>query len=239
VLMKDVITRLVEACPPNNVWGNAKGEPYGSYFAKYSAECKRALYCVTPTPEVREYFRKGGYDLLISHHPFVAGVPQFIMHTALDCCEGGMNDQWADALEIKDRKHFDDNLGWYGTIDPLPYNELVKKVERFIEAPCEGVCYSDIEVINSVVVCSGLGGYVEKEALKTGADCYVFGEGIWHPAYSDFKAQIETGHTLSESKPGYLFVKKVLEPEVTVDRCPMGIDTFQDEVFVAGKGMAL
>jgi putative NIF3 family GTP cyclohydrolase 1 type 2 len=129
--MADLIRVAKSACPEEIAW--TRGEAYGEYnIEDYNKDVKKVLYCVTATPHVVDYFQKNGYDLLISHHPFRTSVPQLIFHTALDCCEGGLNDQWRDHLQLKaPYKHFDGTLGWHGEIDPMPFQDLVQKVAQF------------------------------------------------------------------------------------------------------------
>jgi len=231
--MIDAVNALVARVPWSDTW--AYSEPYGPYNVKWAEEVKRALYCVTPTNAVVAQFKAEGYDLLVSHHPYVVGVPQVVLHTALDCCRGGMNDQWRDALGIKDAKHFDENLGWYGEIEPATLEELVAKATAFTDKPI-GYVYSDVEKISSVVVCSGLGGMVEREARRTGADCYVLGEVSSEPCYSTFQAMIEMGHTISEYKPGLKVVRETLEPlGIQVDGVSLEADVFGGEHYYGGQ----
>lgn len=225
----DVIQRLTKAVPQSVEW--SEGEPYGPYNVDPNADIQKILFCVTPTREVIEYFHSNGYDLLVSHHPYRTNVPQVILHTALDCCEGGLNDKWRDALGVMNTKHFDGTLGWYGEIEPTSFNSLVKRCEAFIGHPVIGQIYSEIETIKSVVICSGLGGMVTELALKTEADCYIFGEAVAPAKSMGFKAVIEIGHTLSE-RMGSELIQDIL-PELQVDQAPLEIDRFGREVYRA------
>ena len=220
------LSKLIAACPLKDSWLD---EPYGAYYFNFKKEVTSALYCVTPTKGVIEQFERGGYDILISHHPFIARVPQVVLHTALDCTKGGLNDQWRDAIGVKNAKHFDDNLGWYGEIEPTDINGLRKKVRNFIGVDPIGAVYSDLDTIRSVVICSGLGGMVEREAYATGADCYILGEAVYSPLYSPFPAMIEVGHTLSEYLPGLRFVRNALGPDIIVHGADLSVDRYNNE----------
>ena len=228
--MADLIRVAKSACSEEIAW--TRGEAYGEYnIQDYNKDVKKVLYCVTATPHVVDYFKKNGYDLLISHHPFRTSVPQLIFHTALDCCEGGLNDQWRDHLQLKaPYKHFDGTLGWHGEINPIPFQELVRKVALFSGSKTiDGEIYCDKpnRLIKSVVICSGLGGMVTELAHATGADCYIIGEKIQSGKTSGFKAMIETGHTNSEWM-GVLLFKKILRG-VQVDLVPQELDYFGRE----------
>lgn len=227
----DVIQRLTRAVPQSVEWSH--GEPYGPYNVDPNSDIQKILFCVTPTKEVIDYFHDNDYDLLVSHHPFVMGVPQIILHTALDCCEGGLNDVWRDAIGVKDAKHFDGTLGWYGEIEPTSFNSLVKRCEAFIGAPIIGQVYSTIDTVKSVVICSGLGGMVTSLARKTNADCYIFGEAVASAQSMGFPAIIEIGHTLSE-RMGSVLIQSLL-PEIQVDQAPLTIDYFGREHFLGKR----
>lgn len=234
-----VVQALTQRVPYSDTW--SQGEAYGPYTVRRNVEIERVLYCVTPTQGVAEQFFSGRYDLLVSHHPYIANrfspykfldIPQVILHTAMDCCKGGLNDQWRDALGVKDAEHFDKNLGWYGKIDPIDPDDLYLKVRDFIGTDPIGACFSDKSTIESVVICTGLGGMVEWRALKSGADCYILGQATSDPQNSGFPAMIEVGHTLSEHATGLKIVREVLEPHgVIVDGADLKYDVFGSEVY--------
>lgn len=224
---KEVLKRLTRAIPKDAEW--SKGEPYGGYNVKPDSEIRRVLYCVTPTREVIEHFEKCGYDLLVSHHPFMTDVPQAIFHTALDCCPGGLNDQWRDALAVLNPKHFDGTLGWHGKIKRVSFKELVNKCESFIGHKIIGQAFTEIDEVESVVICSGLGGLVTDLARATDADCYILGEATQDAASMGFRSVIEIGHTLSE-RMGINLIQRAL-PEIVVDAAPIGKDRFGREVY--------
>ena len=226
---KELLEKLTKAIPLDISY--MEEEPYGAYNCDDLEEVNSVLYCVTPTTEVLELFKNENYDLLISHHPMITDVPQLIFHTALDCCEGGLNDMFADHLGIKNRKHFDKTLGWYGEIEPITVDELGKKVIELTRG-FVGEAYAKNgydQIVKSVVICTGLGGIVAGEALRSGADCYITGEMMCSGEESGFDAVLETGHTRSEWIGVNLF-KKLLESEgVEVDGAPVGLDYYGHE----------
>jgi|GEM_PF-2731048 len=232
--VSEILKRTSVAVPQSETWGGL--ESYGAHGIKPKTEVKRALFCVTPTSEVVEYFFANKYDVLISHHPFVKlGVPMLVFHTALDCCKGGLNDMWKNMLGVKDAKHFDANLGWVGKIDPIPFDDLVAKIEKFIGNKARGLVQAknNSKLVSSVVICTGLGGLVFEQAQNTGADVYITGE-LCSSTIGTFDGVIEIGHTLTETC-GVNFFRDLL-PEIEIDSAPLNIDVFGHEVVFAQKG---
>lgn len=230
--LKELTQILLKNVPYRDTW--AKGEAYGPYNTRKnkSGTVKRALYCVTPTDAVVDHFNREKYDILLTHHPFVKGVPQWIAHTALDCTNGGLNDQWRDAIGMKNAKHFDGNLGWVGEIEPTSLKDLISRCEDFVGTKLIGEHHGHEHPIKTVAICSGLGGAVEHLAEKTGADCYLIGEASKHHSMSNFKARIECGHTISEHSTGLNFFRKVLGPHgVQVDGSSLDHDKYSGEVY--------
>lgn len=229
-----VVNIILRAIPRASAWDAMASETYGSFGVDPAQDVKRVLYCVTPTYKVEKYFEEGGYDLLVAHHPYPAPsrtLPHIIVHTALDCCKGGLNDMWRDGLGIRNAKHFDKQLGWVGEVEPISLEDLCTKVEAFMERKIMGQVYAEEDrLIKSIVVCSGLGGSVNDLALNTNADCYIMGEACVKPELSGFPFIIETGHTNSEWI-GARLIARLLNPHgITVDVAPDDIDVFSGEI---------
>jgi len=226
--VRDIAKILTERVPNADTW--CPNETYGGQECDIDTEVKKVLWCVTAHDNMVPYCKEKGYDMLISHHPMVVkGIPQVVLHTALDCTKGGLNDMWKDFLNVGNAQHFDRNLGWYGAIEPMKFSDLVKKCEAFIGSSIIGEAWAKDgpdTMISSVVICTGLGGMVTEQAAKTGADCYVLGESTRKAEYMGFKGVIEIGHTKSE-KMGIRVVKEMLEPHgVQVDPAPDNLDWY-------------
>ena len=229
--LNDLIDILKKQIPKSAEWKSCRGEPYGAYNTKGNPNITKVLYCVTATREIADYAKQQGYQLLISHHPYVvSGIPQLIFHTALDCCEGGLNDMWRDALNVQNPSHFDGTLGWFGPIEPITFEELILKCRSFAGDIIGQEYHDGTDKINSVVICTGLGGMVLDLALSTKADCYILGQNSREASECGFKAVVEVGHTLTEWIGVRLF-QKLLEPfGVKVDLAPSKMDHFGGEV---------
>jgi putative NIF3 family GTP cyclohydrolase 1 type 2 len=248
--IKSVSEILVAAVPVKDTWAHSIGETYGPYninSANENQEVRKVLYCVTGSQEIVEYAKKNGYDLLVSHHPFVIGnvYPQVVLHTALDMCSGGLNDMWRKAMGMKNAELYDKNLGWFGEIEPIKFSDLIAKVQKFTGGIL-GLqkCQDEDRLIRTVCTCSGLGGFVQHIVEQKNPDVFITGQMLgryWGAADEDHQfwgkrsgpklnAVIETGHTFSEWCGVYLF-KKLLEPlGIQVDYVPMEIDHFGGEI---------
>lgn len=237
----DIAEILYKRIPNSDTW--SEGERYGlsSFDAAYRLaaavghQVKKVAYCVTtPDQEGLAWLRNNDYDLLIAHHPvnLSDAIPTMVFHTALDCCEGGLNDQWRDALGMTNTRHFDKNLGWYGHIMPKTLDQLTAQIESWLGHKIQGQIYGPKdELIKSVAVCSGLGGLVNRQALKTKVDCYIVGEAACPASESGFKFYVETGHTISE-RMGVKVIQEVLEPlGIQVDLLPIEFEGWKREVY--------
>lgn len=226
IRLEEFTTTLESKILKTDVWHPCAHENYGAYNIDPDKKIEKLLYCVTMSPEAEKYAKKNGYDAVITHHPILSkgNIPQLVYHTALDCCAEGLNDWWKNFLEVKDAKHFDINLGWTGSIDPISFNQLKDKVESKLEAKIIGDIFTTQKEINSVVICTGLGGVVNSLALRTKADCYILGQSYFPARMTGFRNVIEIGHTLSE-RIGYDCIKNFAKDlSVRIDSIPLNKD---------------
>jgi len=229
--------KLVEVChagiPQSSTWRGTAGEQYGGPFgvSDMDKDIRRVLYSVTHSVGVEHYAMLNAYDLTISHHPATSWrLPHLVYHTALDCCEGGLNDMWAAAIGMTTHNHFDENLGAVGRIAPTSILNLVESCRKF-SGDIIGALKSDGQPIQSVVICTGLGGMVLDTVESWGPDCYITGQLIHDPRHSSIPNVIEIGHTLSE-RCGITMFEKLLRPHgVTVDSVPLSMDVFGGETY--------
>ena len=240
----DVLTASVEK---KYVWHRCANEAYGLALPADDSISEnllatKVLLCVTATSEVEYYAKLNNYGLVVSHHPMHIDFPQVVLHTALDCCPGGINDLWAEllGLDMEKAHHFDGTLGWRGKFKAgaeCLFDDFVKKVEGIIGSPPVGICKSNREkgIVWGATICSGLGGLVVKEATDYNCStlcCYVTGELCHSEGLQYFGYVIETGHTLSER----IILPKLKDiivrafPDVQVDIAPIEIDYFGREV---------
>lgn len=229
--LSEVKTVLHTAIPKTETWNRAEGETYGLHNAKGDIEVTRALYCVTNSHQIINYAKKRGYDIIIEHHPFKikSSVPTFVYHTALDCCDGGLNNIWADHMGIEN-VHFDDNLGAVGELEnEETFESILSRVEELVGDKVIGQLKNSGNPIKKIVICAGLGGIVITEAEDTMSDLYITGELTGDAKYSKMSNVIEIGHTLSERCGINLF--KDLLPDVEIDLAPLSMDKFSNEIY--------
>ena len=229
------IQKCLNAVPYTETWRGAGIEAYGvTSQARWPKEIKKVLFVVTGSKAVDQYAMDNGYDAIIAHHPLHTGnyVPTLTFHTCFDCCKGGMNDLWAEALGVTKDKHIDEHLGRVGRFNrPMTFGALLAKVEKFIGGQILGQVWSRdgyAKQIKSVAICTGLGGMITDLVYPHEADCYITGEMVSESAM--FPALIETGHTLSEQVGVKFFQKLLKEDGVQVDCCPIGLDVYATEV---------
>ena len=168
-----------------------------------SREVKKVLVALDATADVATEAIEGGYDAIITHHPFIfkglksitdgnfigsksidlirAGISVFSFHTRLDTVAGGVNDVLASVLKLNDAVPFgDDGMGRIGTLDaPMSAEEFARKVKDALGAPtvslstCGKPCYR-------VAVLGGGGDSATGAAMAAGADTYVTGDLGFH-----------------------------------------------------------
>lgn len=166
-------------------------------------EVKRVLVALDVTAEITETAVSGGYDLIVSHHPFIfkglkgingedhisakairlikEGIGVFSFHTRLDAVEGGVNDVLASKLGLSDVHAFgDEAIGRIGTLEAdTDVCSFAAKVRDTLG--CEGVFVADgHRPCRRVAVLGGGGEDDLFSAIAAGADTYVSGELKYH-----------------------------------------------------------
>ena len=188
-----------------------------------SRKVRRALVCLDVTEEVVDKATGGGYDVIVSHHPFIfkglksldeekavsrkamklikADVAVMSFHTRLDAVEGGVNDALASLLGIRDAIPFGEGIGRIGTLsEPQSLLDFAKTVKSILGAPTVSVADAKREVLK-VAVLGGSGDDEIAAAIAAGADTYVSGELGYHPLTDapDMNINlIEAGHFYTE-----------------------------------------
>ena len=209
-----------------------------------SAEVRRVLVTLDVTEEVAEYAIKGGFDLIISHHPLIfrplpaitdenhisrkviklinGGVSVFSFHTRADAVSGGVNDILADLVGLYSTECFGEGgLGRIGELDEeLSLDDFASGVK--LSLGVDTVRVSDgYNTVKKVAVVGGDGKDFLKDAIAAGADTFVSGRigyNIMVEASEMGINLIEAGHFFTEQPVTEFFANTVhhIAPEIYV-----------------------
>lgn len=169
-------------------------------------EVKRVLVTLDVTSGAVEYAIKNGYDVIISHHPFIykglravddvgyvssrlislieSGISVMSFHTRLDAVSGGVNDRLCELFEIRNAEALYEEgipLGRVGELESeISAEELAHRVKSALGAPF--VLLSDAKQgVKRVAVVGGSGKDMIEAARHAGADALVSGRLDYHP----------------------------------------------------------
>lgn len=174
-------------------------------------EVKRVLVALDVTSATVEYAVENGYDVIVSHHPFIykglksvddlgyvsaklislieSGISVMSFHTRLDAVSGGVNDRLCELLDIRDAEPLYDEgipLGRVGTLESaLSDRELALKVKSVLGSPFVLLSGSK-ENISRVAVVGGSGKDMIEAARAAGADALISGRLDYHPMTDAF-----------------------------------------------------
>lgn len=187
-------------------------------------EVRRILVALDITESVVDAAVKGGYDLVLSHHPLVFrgvkslteadgtgrkllllarnGISAMSFHTRLDAVAGGVNDLLAELCGVEHAEPFgDDAIGRVGTLaEPMPAEDFARKVKAVLGAPTVKLACGN-RPVSRVAVLGGSGKDDVFAALCAGADTYVTGELAYHQLVDAPELGlnlIEAGHFYTE-----------------------------------------
>lgn len=166
---------------------------------------RRALVALDATKEVCDRAIEGGYDIILTHHPFIfkglraiddenaiaskaielirAGIAVMSFHTRLDALDGGVNDTLASVLGLDAVDTFEGDglpLGRVGELkEPMRLEDFAKKVKNVLGCPF--VLTSDgCREVRRVAVLGGDGKGFISAAIAAGADTFVSGRIDYH-----------------------------------------------------------
>ena len=187
-------------------------------------QVRRVLIALDATGEVADAAIEGGFDVIVTHHPFIfkglkainddnyvsekaiklirAGVAVFSFHTRLDALDGGVNDILALELGLENVESFgEEGIGRIGDLyDEQSVEEFAFRVKEWLEAPYVNLADAGKEC-RRVAVLGGSGDDDIRAAMAAGADTFVSGELKYH-SMTDAPEMginlIEAGHFYTE-----------------------------------------
>ncbi len=168
-------------------------------------EVTRALVTLDVTEGVVREAVSGGYDVIISHHPFIFsplrsldetdfiprkamelirhGISVMSFHTRLDALCGGVNDTLAARLGLTAVYPFGDDrakMGRIGTLgNSMTLDEFASMVKKSLAAPTV-LCADASRPVSKVAVLGGEGSDFIKAAIAEGADTCLSGRLGYH-----------------------------------------------------------
>lgn len=147
-----------------------------------------------------------GCNVIVTHHPLLfrpigelldtdsvgkralacvrAGIAVLSYHTRLDCLEGGVNDQLALALGLRNVSAFLP-YGRIGDVEEQSFEAFLASVSEKLQVQ-EIACVKASDTVRRVAVVSGSGKDEIADVLKAGADTFVTGE-VMHNHMLDCK----------------------------------------------------
>lgn len=172
-------------------------------------EVKKILVALDATGAVCDAAAEGGYDLILTHHPFIfkgiraledegavsakliklvrEGISVMSFHTRLDAVEGGVNDILASLVGLKNTEVFYGEglpMGRVGDLEAeAELFDFACKVKEVLGAPFVSVSDSGRSV-RRVAVLGGSGKDFIGAASAMGADTYISGE-LGHHTMTD------------------------------------------------------
>lgn len=209
--------------------------------ADSSAPVSRVLLTLDVTEKVLAYAKNGGFDLIISHHPFIfhklgsitdksaalplealaSNITVMSFHTRFDAAEGGMNDTLAKLLGLTATGSFgpegEENCGRICEIPPVPFSSLVNKVKDVLSAP--NICAAKANPNSTkVALLGGDGKDFIGAAVSAGADTFITGGASYNSMLDACAAGlsvIEAGHYQTEFLPFTSRISELLAGKFT------------------------
>ena len=166
---------------------------------------KKALIALDVTGAVVDYAKKEGYDVIISHHPFIfnglksiddtgyvtskvlkvieSKIAVMSFHTRLDAVNGGVNDKLCELFGLYDIEVIMTDgspIGRIGTLtEKMSAEDFAKKVKEILGAPFVNLAEAGVETSRVALVGGGGGSFISA-ARDAGADTYVSGDIGYH-----------------------------------------------------------
>lgn len=190
-----------------------------------SKQVKKLLVCLELTENALDYAVKEGFDLVVTHHPYIFkklsrisgtqyanlekmmknGISVLSYHTRLDSADGGVNDALAQRLGLESITSFGGETGNIGRMGELenavtPYDFALLLIEKL---GCDIRCtMSENGSIKKVALVGGAGKDFIFEGFDMGADAFVTSE-VPHHIFIEVKEMdksvYDCGHYYTEN----------------------------------------
>ena len=233
--IKDIIKFLEERFPLSlqEDWDNS-----GLQIGNIENDLTNIMISLDLDEQTIQKAKEKSCNLIINHHPFLFSsiksidlnkgngkiikdlikndITVFAMHTNLDIGKGGVNDNLAKLLELRDISNLDTNnenpMARFGYTDEITAYDFSKFVKEKIN--CKGlILYGDKDKkIEKVALCGGAGSDFINDAIQKGCDLIVTSDVKYHEAIDNCKKIniVDPGHFASENHIIYM-IKDLLE----------------------------
>lgn len=240
--IKDLLKKFEEKYPLNlqEEWDNS-----GLQVGNIDSKLKGIVLSLDLEYETIEKAIKEGANLIINHHPLLFNslktldlrnelgkkiellikndISLYACHTNLDAAKGGVNDNLADILGLKDVKLLEDkdgiNMARYGSVKKVKAKYFAEKTKDKLNAKRLIIYGNPEEEVENIAVCGGAGASFISDAINNGCDLIVTGDVKYHEAIDSISEGIlivDPGHFASENHIIYK-LKNDLEKMTDVD----------------------
>lgn len=233
--IKDIIKFLEERFPLSlqEDWDNS-----GLQIGNIENDLTNIMISLDLDEQTIQKAKEKSCNLIINHHPFLFSsiksidlnkgngkiikdlikndITVFAMHTNLDIGKGGVNDNLAKLLDLRDISNLDTNnenpMARFGYTDEKTAYDFSKFVKEKLN--CKGlILYGDKDKkIEKVALCGGAGSDFINDAIQKGCDLIVTSDVKYHEAIDNCKKIniVDPGHFASENHIIYM-IKDLLE----------------------------
>lgn len=190
-------------------------------------EVNKVLVCLDVTEIVVQEAAMLGCEMIVSHHPLIfkalnqvsdatyqqrcvvkalgKGIAIYSAHTSLDNAPGGVNHKIAELIGLQDLKWLqprdeESGSGLIGELDvPEHDSDFLHRIQSVFGVECLRHSECIGRQIKTIALCGGSGGFLMRDAVKQGADCFITGEFHYHDYFeNDGMLLAELGHYQSE-----------------------------------------
>lgn len=239
----ELIEKLNEKYPFNlqEEWDNS-----GLQIGNSNNELKGVVLSLDLEEETVDKAIGNDANLIITHHPYLFSptnsidfrdsfynrlqkcikndITVYAFHTNLDIAEGGVNDNLANILGLRDVRSLEIGkelgLGRYGNIEKTGAANFLKFVKEKLDAE-NIIAYGNIDrEIEKIAVCGGAGSSLIEDAISLSCDLMITGDIKYHEAMDLSNKGIiiaDVGHFASENHIIYKLedeIRKMTDVEI-------------------------
>lgn len=237
-----------------------EGDPVGLQIGSLDREITKALVTLDIREQTVAEAQRIGANFILAKHPVIfrplgnltdgdsqenivlmlaaSGISVYTSHTAIDVVAGGLNDRFAEMLQLTDIEPLVDEekgLGRIGNIEKMPLSALTERVKKAFNLQHLRIVSYDHDLeqpVSRVAICGGSGGKFWPIAREKGADVYITGDIYYHSAHdllSSGMTALDPGHYIEhEFIPLVADKLRALAPELEIIESKAATNPFYD-----------